>query len=316
MALADVIQKLNKNFARSGLILSVRRWEDAPPGFWKEGVQHHLNSFLEIEDSDLFIGVLWKKFGTPGKDGQSGTEHEFYKAYEAWKENGKPPIMLYFNQREDFPKTPEESEQQTKVLKFKDKIRTGGEGLYIQYSGFDNHLYAFILGKFIDSVVNEPRRLQIERHRHELLKRYSKFHFEETFKACEASWRQYIGSFAFSKIFLQHLCTGRREIYALLDSNEPEFEKGLAHLLQGFSVHTDSLGGVCEDCLRLFDKHDIPRYSPLLQVDALVVEDDDPITVFLYALKALESMPQRLSAAACSHERGMLMLIKKLRNVR
>ncbi|MGA8080498.1 MAG: hypothetical protein WCC17_09255 [Candidatus Nitrosopolaris sp.] len=39
-------------------------------------------------------------------------------------------------------------------------------------------------------------------------------------------------------------------------------------------------------------------------VDALVVEDDDPITVFLYALKAIESMPQRLSAAACSHERG------------
>ncbi|MFY9798489.1 MAG: hypothetical protein WAJ93_22600 [Candidatus Nitrosopolaris sp.] len=39
-------------------------------------------------------------------------------------------------------------------------------------------------------------------------------------------------------------------------------------------------------------------------VDALVVEDDDPITVFLYALKAIGSMPQRLSAAACSHERG------------
>lgn len=35
-------------------------------------------------------------------------------------------------------------------------------------------------------------------------------------------------------------------------------------------------------------------------VDALVVEDDDPITVFLYALKAIESMPQRLSAAAFS----------------
>lgn len=82
--LADVIQKLNKNLAEpSGVRLSVRRWEDAPPGFWEEGVQHHLDSFLKIEDSDLFIGILWKKFGTPGKDGKTGTEHEFDIAYEA-----------------------------------------------------------------------------------------------------------------------------------------------------------------------------------------------------------------------------------------
>lgn len=112
--------------------------------------QHHLDEFLEIEDSDLFIGILWKKFGTPGRDGQTGTEHEFNKAYEAWNENGKPRIMLYFNQREyPVPKTSEESDQQTKVLEFKQKIRKGGEGLYYQNSGLeefnekvDNHIHA------------------------------------------------------------------------------------------------------------------------------------------------------------------------------
>jgi len=54
-------------------------------GSMKEGVQHHIDSFLKIEDSDLFIGILWKKFGTAGNDGKIGTEHEFYKTYEAWE---------------------------------------------------------------------------------------------------------------------------------------------------------------------------------------------------------------------------------------
>ncbi|MGC1928582.1 MAG: hypothetical protein WA667_06375 [Candidatus Nitrosopolaris sp.] len=44
---------------------------------------------------------------------------------------------------------------------------------------------------------------------------------------------------------MQHLCSGHNEIYAQLDNNQAGFENGLEHLLQGFSLHTDSLGGVC-----------------------------------------------------------------------
>jgi hypothetical protein len=160
--LADVIEKLNKNIAeRSGVTLSVRRWEDAPLGFWKEGVQHHLDSFLKIEDSDLFIGILWKRFGTPGKDSKTGTEHEFIKAYEAWEKNKRPEIMLYFNQNKYLLTTPEDAEQLTAVLNFKDKIRKGGEGLYHQYIGLeefkekvDYHLHGFILNYLQEAKTN------------------------------------------------------------------------------------------------------------------------------------------------------------------
>jgi hypothetical protein len=62
-ALPSVIQRLNKNIAGSlGLNLSIKRWEDAPPGFWNEGTQHYLDSYLKIENSDIFIGNSFEKF--------------------------------------------------------------------------------------------------------------------------------------------------------------------------------------------------------------------------------------------------------------
>jgi hypothetical protein len=132
-ALPNVIQRLNKNIAGpAGLILSVRRWEDAPPGFWDEGVQHHIDSYLKIEDSDIFIGILWKNFGTPGRDGKTGTEHEFHKAYEAWKKNNRPKIMLYFNQKLCCPTMSEQAKQLAAVLRFKEGIQK--EGLYSIYN--------------------------------------------------------------------------------------------------------------------------------------------------------------------------------------
>jgi len=86
----------------------------------KEGVQHHFDSFLKIEDSDLFIGILWKKFGTAGNDGKIGTEHELN---EAWEKNSRPEIMLYFNQNQYSLTMPEEAQQLTAVLNFKKDSR-------------------------------------------------------------------------------------------------------------------------------------------------------------------------------------------------
>lgn len=91
-----------------------------------------IDTILNIENCEILIGIFWKRLGTPIKQGgKTGTEHEFYKAYEAWKENGKPHIMLYFKTKQYFPKTSGESEQQTAVLKFKESFPK--EGLYWEY---------------------------------------------------------------------------------------------------------------------------------------------------------------------------------------
>jgi hypothetical protein len=136
-ALTSIIERVNSNTAgRLRLILRLERWEtDTYPGFHVDGPQGLVDSILKIEDCDILIGIFWKRFGTPTSDGKTGTEHEFYKAYEAWKKNNRPQIMLYFNQKEYSPNTTTELEQHLAVLKFRDKLPK--ETFYRNYRGID-----------------------------------------------------------------------------------------------------------------------------------------------------------------------------------
>ena len=81
---------------------------------------------MRIEDCDLLIGIFWKRFGTPVSDAESGTAHEFQKAYRAWRARGQPQIMVYFNQKAYKPKNREETAQQRKVLDFSEELSEGG----------------------------------------------------------------------------------------------------------------------------------------------------------------------------------------------
>ena len=33
---------------------------------------------MQIADSDVVVGIFWKRFGTPTRDAQSGTEYELH----------------------------------------------------------------------------------------------------------------------------------------------------------------------------------------------------------------------------------------------
>jgi hypothetical protein len=149
--LPTVVEELNHGIARDrGLRLELARWEtDAYPGFHPEGPQGLIDSILRIEECDILIGIFWKRFGTPVSDAQSGTEHEFRRGYEAWKQTGRPQIMVYFNQRSYAPKTREETDQWGQVLDFQRNFPK--EGLWWPYRGkaqFErlvrNHLTQFL----------------------------------------------------------------------------------------------------------------------------------------------------------------------------
>jgi formylglycine-generating enzyme required for sulfatase activity len=84
------------------------------------------------------------------QDAKSGTEHEFLRANEAWKQTGRPQIMVYFNQRAYAPRTKEETDQWGQVLEFQRNFPK--EGLWWPYRGraeFERlvrrHLTQFIL---------------------------------------------------------------------------------------------------------------------------------------------------------------------------
>jgi hypothetical protein len=131
--LPAIAEELNSGIAVSyGLRLEVGRWEtDGYPGFHPEGPQGLIDPVLRIEDCDVLIGIFWKRFGTPTQDAQSGTEHEFRRAYEAWQQRGRPHIMMYFNERPYKPKTRAEIEQWGQVLDFQSAFPP--EGLWWPY---------------------------------------------------------------------------------------------------------------------------------------------------------------------------------------
>ncbi|MFL5626421.1 MAG: site-specific integrase [Ktedonobacteraceae bacterium] len=129
-----VATELNQDIAAEyGLYIRISRWEtDAFPGFHAEGPQGLIDLVLQIEDCDLLIGIFWKRFGTPTADAKSGTEHEFRKAYEAWKRNKRPQIMIYFNQKPYTPTSRAEIDQWGQVLDFKSDFPQ--EGLWCTYN--------------------------------------------------------------------------------------------------------------------------------------------------------------------------------------
>lgn len=134
-AVSVVIDQVNRSVAgERGLVLKVSQWEkDASPGFHAQGPQALIDAILRIPECDIFVGIFWKRFGTPVLDAKSGTEHEYKLAYEAWKEKGRPQIFFYFNERSYAPKSKEETDQWGSVLDFKKNFPK--EGLWWSYTG-------------------------------------------------------------------------------------------------------------------------------------------------------------------------------------
>jgi hypothetical protein len=118
------IEEVDRVRARpSGYRLELYHWKtDAYPGWHREGPQGLIDPVLQIDNCDILIGIFWKRIGTVTQDGTTGTEHEVLKAFKASKQHGRPRLMIYFSETPYFPKSKEETEQQSKVLDFKDRL--------------------------------------------------------------------------------------------------------------------------------------------------------------------------------------------------
>ena len=97
-----MVEELNRGIGkRLAVKLDLRRWEDVAPGMGR--AEDVILEKLPVETWDLFIGILWLRFGSPsgvvdpdtGQPYQSGTEEEFKLAYRMWLEQKKPNIMVY-----------------------------------------------------------------------------------------------------------------------------------------------------------------------------------------------------------------------------
>jgi hypothetical protein len=87
--------------------------------------QQQLKEYFGVYD--VYIGVLWKRFGTlpgsensDGNENESGTEEEFYNAIEYKSKYGRPKVRFFFKTNDRTANDLNEHEQLGKVLAFID----------------------------------------------------------------------------------------------------------------------------------------------------------------------------------------------------
>jgi hypothetical protein len=123
-ALAKLITELNLVFSvvapEKEISLELVRWEtDVVPSAGRP--QAVINE--QIGEYDIFVGVMWTRFGTPSGVAESGTEEECERAYEAWRQHGRPQIMFYFCQAPSPPPASKaQAEQLLSVVNFRQKL--------------------------------------------------------------------------------------------------------------------------------------------------------------------------------------------------
>lgn len=132
--LEEIIQELNMTWSREiGLRFELVRWEThALPGFDSEP-QQVINNSVPL-DYDIFIGIMWCKFGTPTAGFGSGTIEEFELAKRrADSAPSTVKIMFYFRDSAPSSLSQLNGEELIKIDKFRNGL--GDEGiLYWRYN--------------------------------------------------------------------------------------------------------------------------------------------------------------------------------------
>ncbi len=162
--LEDVIRELNKLWSRQIRIrLELIRWEtDAYPSFG-EDPQSVINAQIP-EDFDLFIGIMWYRFGTPTIREESGTVEEFRRAKDRFDADPDSlQIMIYFKDS-PAPVSPTQldADQLGKVSRLRSSLGNEG-GLYWTFQTSDDfeklvriHLTKYIQAWQAKNDITEP----------------------------------------------------------------------------------------------------------------------------------------------------------------
>ncbi|WP_318344963.1 DUF4062 domain-containing protein [Flagellimonas baculiformis] len=177
----EAINELNHTFSPSlGIHLELVRWEThSAPGVSKESVQKIINK--DIGDYDLFIGLLWKRFGTPTDEYNSGTEEEFFNAYQKFKEKPESIKILFYFKNSPFTLDDIDPDQLKKVKEFKLDIAQNKNVLHGEYNDLlqlGSYLRMHIPKRIRELHANHDKRLERTENEDEV-KKLSVFAEEE-----------------------------------------------------------------------------------------------------------------------------------------
>ena len=120
-----VVEELSRSMGHFiPITLEAVRWETHAWPDVGSDAQDVINK--EVGEYDVFIGIMWKRFGSPTKRASSGTEEEFARAYELFREYGRPKIMFYFKTASFYTTNEERLSQFAKVVAFRRSLEKLG----------------------------------------------------------------------------------------------------------------------------------------------------------------------------------------------
>ncbi|MGA2240114.1 MAG: tetratricopeptide repeat protein, partial [Candidatus Bathyarchaeia archaeon] len=104
--LPRVIEDLRPLANSLKLVLELVDWHKVVPDLGRP--QQVILDQVRPNTWDVFIGIIWHRFGTPpkrtdprsGLEYQSGTEEEFSEAYRLWQSYKRPRVMFYWCKRD------------------------------------------------------------------------------------------------------------------------------------------------------------------------------------------------------------------------
>ena len=156
----DAIHRINKAvFKKRNIRLEFIGWEtDSYSGVGADA-QDVINKEFG-DDYDIFVGIMWHRYGSPTLRSDSGTVEEFERAYDNYMSNGScKKILFYFNSA-NLPQNEIDPAQLVKLSEFKESLQQKGV-YYIQYAGpeqFKDAIYDDLVRTVSDIDVTEKER--------------------------------------------------------------------------------------------------------------------------------------------------------------
>jgi hypothetical protein len=153
-----IVEELRRNVAKLVSVeLETVRWEThAWPAVGRDA-QDVINR--QIGEYDVFVGIMWKRFGTATKREPAGTAEEFDLAYEYFTEYAKPKIMFYFRAEPFFTANLSEWEHFQKVLAFRKKLQELGVLFweYVEPLAFERRFREHLTNQIVELArIREP----------------------------------------------------------------------------------------------------------------------------------------------------------------
>jgi hypothetical protein len=147
--ISDVINEWNNTRGRDvGIVFSTLSWADIVSPKFGARAQETINE--QIGDTyDIFMGIMWSRYGAPTGASDSGTVEEFDRALTR-QNSGKDPIISMFFKMDQIDPSVLDGEQFAKVQSFKKRCELEG-GLYREFIGEEE--FRVVVNRFIEEVV-------------------------------------------------------------------------------------------------------------------------------------------------------------------